>query len=292
MRAPVHSGEDRGAAHRLDRHHRRPRRDMRQRIDPAGIAHPQLAPHHDRVGLGMQRDALAGRRDDLEALQHRAGRGRRNRAERVAHVELEADRALGQLRHVLDGVLAEQPVEPEIDVRLLGRHLVLGREDLRRAGRRDRVRHVEHGGDAAERRRSGAAARSPPCADSRDRGNAHASSIAPGSTCMPLASSVSRAGGMAASAPTAMTTPSLIATLASITLSGETTLPYRMTRSAVIIVGSSQHGPAAIDRKVDAGDLARCVAGEEQAGVGDVGVAGDALERVFGGVALDRLLDA
>ena len=64
---------------------------------------------------------------------------------------------------------------------------------------------------------------------------------------MPLASSVSRADGIAASAPTAMTTPSLIATLASITLSGETTLPLRITRSAAVMASlttwPSRHRP-------------------------------------------------
>ena len=39
------------------------------------------------------------------------------------------------------------------------------------------------------------------------------------------------------------------------------------------MASSSQHGPAAVDRQVDAGDLARHVAGQEQAGVGDVAVA-------------------
>ena len=34
-------GQDRGAAHRLDRDHRGPRGEMRQRIDAAGLAHPQ-----------------------------------------------------------------------------------------------------------------------------------------------------------------------------------------------------------------------------------------------------------
>src|SRR5712692_5817853 len=110
--------------------------------------------------------------------------------------------------------------------------------------------------------------------------------------CSPFASSVSRAGGMTASAPTATMTPSLTATLASMTESGDTTLPPRMTRSAVLIAALlSQHRPAAVDRKVDAGDLARGVTGEKQAGIGDVDIAGDALERVVGGVALDRLVD-
>ncbi len=51
-------------------------------------------------------------------------------------------------------------------------------------------------------------------------------------------------------------------------------------------------GPAAIDRQVDAGDLARDVAGEEQAGIGDVVVGGDAPQRVVAGVALRRLLSS
>src|SRR5215470_14329048 len=115
--------------------------------------------------------------------------------------------------------------------------------------------------------------------------------MAPGSTCSPRASSVSRADGIAASAPTARMTPSLIATLASMTESGVTTLPPRMTRSAVVVVictPPSQHRPAAIDRQVDTGDLARGVARQEQAGIGHVGIGRHALERVVGGVALDR----
>src|SRR5579864_2020107 len=74
---------------------------------------------------------------------------------------------------------------------------------------------------------------------------------------------------------------------------GETIVPPLMTRSAlsgvVMVMSSSQHRPAAIDRQVHAGDLARDVAGEKQAGVGDVLVDGDALERVIGGVPLRRL---
>ena len=57
-------------------------------------------------------------------------------------------------------------------------------------------------------------------------------------------------------------------------------------------VGPHRHRPAAVDRKVDAGDLAGHVAGEKQAGIGDVGVHGHALERVIGGVTLRGLLDA
>src|SRR5215471_17262407 len=119
--------------------------------------------------------------------------------------------------------------------------------------------------------------------------------MAPGSTCRPRASSVSRAGGIAASAPTARITPSLIATLASVTESGDTTLPPRMTRSAVVVViwaPPSQHRPAAVDRQVDTGDLARGIARQEQTGMGDVGIGRHALERVVGSMALDRLVDA
>jgi hypothetical protein len=69
---------------------------------------PRLAPFHDRIGLGMQRDPLAGRRDDLERFQHRARRGRGDAAEGVAHIELEADdAALNQRADVLDAVFAQ-----------------------------------------------------------------------------------------------------------------------------------------------------------------------------------------
>src|SRR5262249_60146323 len=84
-------------------------------------------------------------------------------------------------------------------------------------------------------------------------------------------------------------TPSSTATLASMTPSGDTTLPPRMTRSAIVI--PSQHRPAAVDRQVDAGDLARHVARQEQAGIGDVDIAGYPPERVIGRVAPGCLLD-
>ena len=151
-------GEDRGAADRFDRDHRRARGDMRQRIVAAGAHQPLLAPFHDRVGLGVQRNALAGRRHDLEGFQHGAGRGRGDLAESVAHIELEADHAAGdQRRHVGDGVVAEQAVEAEIDAGFLRGDGVLGGKRRGVAGRRDGVRHVEHGGDAAERGGRGAA---------------------------------------------------------------------------------------------------------------------------------------
>ena len=114
-------GQDCRTAHRLDRYHRGPRRDMCQRIDAPGLTHPQLTPHHDRVGFGMQRDPFAGRRHDSKHFQHRAGGRRRDLAEGVAHVELETDDAAGgQFRHVLDRVLAQQSIKPEVDVRFLG----------------------------------------------------------------------------------------------------------------------------------------------------------------------------
>ena len=108
----------------------------------------------------MQRDALAGRRDHFECFQHRAGRGRGDFAERVAHIALEADDAAGdQSGDVFDGVLAEQPVKAVVDAGLVGGDLVFGRQHLGVAGRRDGVRHVEHGRDAAERRGGSAARR-------------------------------------------------------------------------------------------------------------------------------------
>src|SRR5271163_40183 len=115
--------------------------------------------------------------------------------------------------------------------------------------------------------------------------------MAPGRTCRPVASNVSRDGGMASVAPTARMRPSLIAMLPATVASGETIVPSRMIRSAVTVIAvphnivlrklRSQHGPAAVDRKIDAGDLARRVAGKEQAGIGDVAVDSDALERIF-----------
>src|SRR5205807_6861889 len=104
------------------------------------------------------------------------------------------------------------------------------------------------------------------------------------------ASSTSRAGGISSSAPTATIAPSFTATLAANTASGVTTRPPRMTRSTSFIF-VSQHRPTAVDRQVDAGDLARRVARQEQTGVGDVHVGRDALERVIGGMARGRLFD-
>src|SRR3954467_9179648 len=70
-------------------------------------------------------------------------------------------------------------------------------------------------------------------------------------------------------------------------------MPPWMTRSTfsgfVIFSSCSEHGPAAIDRQVHAGDLARHVAGEKQAGVGDILVDGDALQRVVRGMAFGGL---
>src|SRR6185436_1861014 len=89
---------------------------------------------------------------------------------------------------------------------------------------------------------------------------------------------------MALSAPTARIMPSAIAMLASKTASGVTSLPPRITRSALALTATSQHCPAAVDRQVDAGDLPRHVAGEKQAGIGDIDVGRYALERVIRGV--------
>jgi hypothetical protein len=110
-----------------------------------------LAPLHDRIGLGMQRNSLAGRCDNLESFQHRAGRRRGNLAERIAHIELETDDAAAhQFGNMRDRVVAEQSVETEIDASLARRDFMLGGKRLRIPRWRNGVRHVEDGGDAAE----------------------------------------------------------------------------------------------------------------------------------------------
>src|ERR1700722_10218430 len=85
-----------------------------------------------------------------------------------------------------------------------------------------------------------------------------------------------------------------MAMLARTSASGETRMPPWMTRSALsglvsaFVMGclSSQHRPAAVDRQVDTGDLARDVAGKKQTGVGDVIIDRDALQRIIGGMPL------
>ncbi len=53
-------------------------------------------------------------------------------------------------------VFGEQPIQPEVDVRLRGGNPMLGGESVRRTGRRKCVWHVEHGGHTAERGGGGA----------------------------------------------------------------------------------------------------------------------------------------
>src|ERR1700704_6527042 len=116
--------------------------------------------------------------------------------------------------------------------------------------------------------------------------------MAPGRRCSPVASSVARAGGMASAAPTAATAPSLMAREARKAPSGVTSVPPVMARSSTSLMpASSQHSPAAVDRQIGPGDLARDVARQEQASVGDIRVQGDALQGVLRRMALCRLLD-
>ena len=158
---------------------------------------------------------------------------------------------------------------------------------------RQRVRHVEHGGDAAERRRRRAAAevflvRIAGVAEMHVNVDRAGQDMQPGriqrfarrrhrlrrADGVDLAV-LDRDAGAIASA------------------SGETIVPPLMTRSTfsdIVMHLPSQHRPAAVDRQVDAGDLARYVAGEKKTGIGDVVIDGDALERVVGGVALGGLL--
>jgi len=107
----------------------------------------------------MQRDALAGWRNHLESFQHGACRRRRNLAERIAHIELEADDAAGdEIGHVGDRVLAKQPIEAIVDMSRLAGELMFFRQNFLGADGRDGIGHIEDGGDAAIgcRRRSGA----------------------------------------------------------------------------------------------------------------------------------------
>src|SRR6202047_858884 len=127
-----------GAAYRFDCNDRRTRGKMGKRIEAPCPAQPCLAPLHDGVRLGMERNALAGGRHNLECFQHGASRRAWDPAEGVSHVELESDYAAGDQRgDVRDGVLAEQSVKPEIDMRLLGSDAVLCGERFGGAGRGD-----------------------------------------------------------------------------------------------------------------------------------------------------------
>ena len=157
MRAPVHSARMRGAAHRFDRDNGGPRGDVRQRIAPACARQPVLPPLHDRVGLGMQRNALAGRRHDLERFEHGAGGRRGDLAERVAHVKLEADDAavdeLGDMSRSCPRQADRRGQNQRTPC--LAAMACLAASACGGAGRRNGVRHIEHRGDAAERGRRG-----------------------------------------------------------------------------------------------------------------------------------------
>ena len=105
----------------------------------------------------MKRNSQAMLGDDLETLEHGAGRGRRQIAEGVAHEAFESGNApLDQRLQLIDIVLREQAVETVIDVRFFC-GLLFERKPLGRRGRRIDIRHLEHRGDAAHRgcRRAG-----------------------------------------------------------------------------------------------------------------------------------------
>ena len=90
-------------------------------------------------------------------LEQRAVGWRRQVAEGIADEGLEAgDAAREQLFQVVDGVVAEQAVDAEVDVGRFGR-LLLQPQGLDGAGGRVGVGHLEHGRDAAAcgRRRTG-----------------------------------------------------------------------------------------------------------------------------------------
>src|SRR5437867_11911547 len=72
---------------------------------------------HDGGGLRMKRNSQAMLGDDLETLEHGAGRRRRQIAEGVAHEAFESGNApLDQRLQLIDIVLREQAVATVIDL--------------------------------------------------------------------------------------------------------------------------------------------------------------------------------
>ncbi len=119
-------GERAGPVQRLDRHHVGARGEMGQRIVAAGLLQALLAPEEDRRVLGVNGASQAELGEDLEAFEHRAVIGAGQVAGGVAEEELEADDAgLNQRFEVTEIVLAEKPVDTEVDDRLGGRRLAL-----------------------------------------------------------------------------------------------------------------------------------------------------------------------
>ena len=99
-----------------------------------------------------------------------------------------------QLGDVVDILVRAADVEGEVAVHAVPcARRTLSASASARGGQRLGVRHLEHGRDAAQHR--GAASRSPgpPCAPGRARGNAPGVSMTPGSTCRPVASTLSPA---------------------------------------------------------------------------------------------------
>ena len=102
----------------------------------------------------MDRAAKAEGGKDLEALEHRAVARAGQVAGGVAEEELEADGAgRSQRLELVEIVLAEEAVEAEIDIGLGSASARFASRLATESRRRDRVRHVEDGGDAADRRR-------------------------------------------------------------------------------------------------------------------------------------------
>ena len=268
-------GEDRRAGDRFNRHNVGTRGEMGQRVDAARGAQPRFAPFHDRVGFGVQRDTLAGRATRSKAPASRRSWGW-HAAEGVAHVELEADTPPS----INSSMLPCFPLQARRRVR--NRHrpfrarCVFGGKRLGRRDGRNGVRHVEYGCDPAKGGRGRAAgkvllvdvtgiAKMDVDVDSRRAGCAarrRRASRAP-AACFRARRCVDRAVGDGECC-------------ALISASGATITPPWITRSAVdgfqTSSHSSQRRPAAVDRNVGAGDLSRGVAGEKQAGVGDVTV--------------------
>ena len=145
-------GEDGGPSDSFDRDHLGSRCQMVERRGIAGCPQLSFPALHDRVRLGVQRNSLSRRSNGLKTFQHLARGRRRNAAERVAHVQLEADRAdVDQFRHPLDRGRTQHSVKTKVDMRLLRGHFEFRREDFAAVDGRKGIGHIEDCRDAAER---------------------------------------------------------------------------------------------------------------------------------------------
>ena len=146
-------GEDPRTAHGLDGCDIAVVLQMRRCIGAAGLDQPLAAPGQDRRALGVNGATDAEPGQDFERIEDRAVRRARHQGILAAHVELERHRAgLGHGLELAGVVLADVAVDAEIDHGLPLRDFELLQHRFGSRGRRVGVRHIEHRGDAADRR--------------------------------------------------------------------------------------------------------------------------------------------